>query len=173
MTWIALTTAPNKTRKVRKRLRRLGMTAYVPALVSKRIVPKGGKVRRKRSLTVLMPYVLVEVPASEVRALWLHSVLSVKDVQGVVQIDGAAALIPQTNIDRLKDQVQRLVLEMAAKRHKAKLRKGGRAAIKSGSLAGRAGTVQWVSAKRVGLEARLFGAARVIAVERENVESAA
>ena len=45
--------------------------------------------------------------------------------------------------------------------------------VKSGSLEGRVGTVQWVSAKRVGLEARLFGAARVIAVDRENVESAA
>jgi len=32
--------------------------------------------------------------------------------------------------------------------------------------------VQWVTAKRVGLEARLFGASRVIAVDRENVEAA-
>ena len=60
-----------------------------------------------------------------------------------------------------------------AARHRRWLRKGGKAVVKSGSLAGRVGTVQWVTAKRVGLEARLFGAARVITVERDNVESAA
>jgi hypothetical protein len=73
MTWIALTTAPNKARAVRKRLRRRGESAYIPAMVSKRIITKGTRPRRKRIITVLMPYVLVRAPEhTSVRALWLH-----------------------------------------------------------------------------------------------------
>ena len=64
-------------------------------------------------------------------------------------------------------------MEASAVLKRGKVRRGGKVTIKSGSLAGRVGTVQWVTAKRVGLEAMLFGAARVITVERENVESAA
>ena len=85
MTWIALTTAPNKARAVRKRLRRRGESAYIPAMVAKRIIPKGTRTRRKRFITVLMTYVLVRAPEhTGVRALWLHGVLSVKDVSGVL-----------------------------------------------------------------------------------------
>ena len=174
MTWIALTTAPNKARAVRKRLRRRGESAYVPAMVAKRIIPKGTKTRRKRFITVLMPYVLVRAPEQAgVRALWLHGVLSVKDVSGVLHAGDDPAWIPDHAIDDLKAEVARVILEASAARHRRWLRKGGKAVVKSGSLAGRVGTVQWVTAKRVGLEARLFGAARVITVERENVESAA
>ena len=174
MTWIALTTAPNKARAVRKRLRRRGESAYVPAMVAKRIIPKGTKTRRKRFITVLMPYVLVRAPEQAgVRALWLHGVLSVKDVSGVLHAGDDPAWIQDHAIDDLKAEVARIILEASAARHRRWLRKGGKAVVKSGSLAGRVGTVQWVTAKRVGLEARLFGAARVITVERENVESAA
>ena len=174
MTWIALTTAPNKARAVRKRLRRRGESAYVPVMVAKRIIPKGTKTRRKRFITVLMTYVLVRAPDhAGVRALWLHGVLSVKDVSGVLHAGDDPAWIPDHAIDGLKAEVARMVLEASAARHRRWLRKGGKAVVKAGSLAGRVGTVQWVTAKRVGLEARLFGAARVIAVDRENVESAA
>ena len=174
MTWIALTTAPNKARAVRKRLRRRGESAYIPAMVAKRIIPKGTRTRRKRFITVLMPYVLVKAPEhAGVRALWLHGVLSVKDVSGVLYSDDGPAWIPDHAIEELRAEVARIVLETSAARHRRWLRKGGKAVVKSGSLAGRVGTVQWVTAKRVGLEARLFGAARVITVERDNVESAA
>ena len=174
MTWIALTTAPNKARAVRKRLRRRGESAYIPAMVAKRIIPKGTRTRRKRFITVLMPYVLVRSPEHDsVRALWLHGVLSVKDVSGVLHAGDDPAWIPDHVIDDFKAEVARIVLEARAVRDRRLLFKSGKAVIKSGSLAGRVGTVQWVSAKRVGLEARLFGAARVIAVERDNVESAA
>ena len=174
MTWIALTTAPNKARAVRKRLRRRGESAYIPAIVGKRIIPKGTRTRRKRIITVLMPYVLVRSPEHDsVRALWLHGVLSVKDVSGVLHAGDDPAWIPDHVIDDFKAEVARIVLEARAVRDRRLLFKSGKAVIKSGSLAGRVGTVQWVSAKRVGLEARLFGAARVIAVERDNVESAA
>ena len=174
MTWIALTTAPNKARAVRKRLRRRGESAYVAAIVTKRIITKGTKTRRKRFITVLMTYVLVRAPEHiGVRALWLHGVLSVKDVSGVLYSDDGPAWIPDHAMDDLKAEVARIVLEVRAVRSLRLLRKGGKAVVKSGSLAGRVGTVQWVTAKRVGLEARLFGAARVITVERENVESAA
>jgi len=174
MTWIALTTAPNKARAVRKRLRRRGESAYVPAMVAKRIIPKGIRTRRKRIITVLMPYVLVRAPEhTSVRALWLHGVLSVKDVSGVLYAGDDPAWIPDHAIEELKAEVARIILEASAARHRRWLSKGGKAVVKSGYLAGRVGTVQWVTAKRVGLEARLFGAARVIAVDRENVEAAA
>lgn len=174
MTWIALTTAPNKARAVRKRLRRRGESAYVPAMVTKRIITKGTKTRRKRFITVLMPYVLVRAPEQAgVRALWLHGVLSIKGVSGVLHAGDDPAFIPDHAIDGLKAEVARIILEASAARHRRWLRKGGKAVVKAGSLAGRVGTVQWVTAKRVGLEARLFGAARVITVERDNVESAA
>ena len=174
MTWIALTTAPNKARAVRKRLRRRGESAYIPAMVSKRIITKGTRPRRKRIITVLMPYVLVRAPEHHsVRALWMHGVLSIKGVSGVLHAGDDPAWIPDHAIEELRAEVARMVLEASAARHRRWLRKGGKAVVKSGSLAGRVGTVQWVTAKRVGLEARLFGAARVITVERENVESAA
>jgi len=173
MTWIALTTAPNKARAVRKRLRRRGESAYVPAMVAKRIIPKGTRTRRKRFITVMMPYVLVRAPEQAgVRALWLHGVLSVKDVSGVLHAGDDPAWIQDHAIEELKAEVARIILEASAARHRSWLRKGGKVTIKSGSLAGRVGTVQWVTAKRVGLEARLFGASRVIAVDRENVEAA-
>lgn len=173
MTWIALTTAPNKARAVRKRLRRRGESAYIPAMVSKRIIPKGTRTRRKRFVTVLMSYVLVRAPEHiGVRALWLYGVLSVKDVSGVLHAGDDPAWIPDHAIEELRAEVARMVLETSAARHRRWLRKGGKAVVKSGSLAGRVGTVQWVTAKRVGLEARLFGAARVIAVDRENIEAA-
>ena len=174
MTWIALTTAPNKARAVRKRLRRRGESAYIPAIVGKRIIPKGTRTRRKRIITVLMPYVLVRAPEHHsVRALWMHGVLSIKGVSGVLHAGDGPAFIPDHAIEELRAEVARMVLEASAARHRRWLRKGGKAVVKAGSLAGRVGTVQWVTAKRVGLEARLFGAARVIAVDRENVESAA
>lgn len=173
MTWIALTTAPNKARAVRKRLRRRGESAYIPAMVAKRIIPKGTRTSRKRIITVLMPYVLVRAPEhTSVRALWLHGVLSVKDVSGVLHAGDDPAWIPDHAVDGLKAEVARIILEASAARHRRWLRRGGKAVVKTGSLAGRVGTVQWVTAKRVGLEARLFGAARVIAVDRENVEAA-
>ena len=174
MTWIALTTAPNKARAVRKRLRRRGESAYIPALVGKRIIPKGTRTRRKRFITVLMTYVLVRAPEhTGVRALWLHGVLSVKDVSGVLYSGDSPSWIPDHAMDDLKAEVARIVLEASVIHSRRQLHHGGKAVVKSGSLAGRVGTVQWVTAKRVGLEARLFGAARVITVERENVESAA
>ena len=163
MTWIALPTAPNKARAVRKRLRRRGESAYVPAMVAKRIIPKGTKTRRKRFITVLMPYVLVRAPEQAgVRARWLHGGLSVKDVSGVLHAGDDPAWIPDHAIEELKAEVARMVLEASAARHRRWLRKGGKAVVKSGSLAGRVGTVQWVTAKRGGLEARLIGAARVV-----------
>ena len=174
MTWIALTTAPNKASAVRKRLRRRGESAYIPAMVSKRIITKGTRPRRKRIITVLMPYVLVRAPEHHsVRALWMHGVLSIKGVSGVLHAGDDPAWIPDHAIEELRAEVARMVLEASAARHRRWLRKGGKAVVKAGSLAGRVGTVQWVTAKRVGLEARLFGAARVITVERDNVESAA
>jgi len=51
-------------------------------------------------------------------------------------------------------------------------RNGDRVRVKAGSLAGRAGTVTWVNAKRVELEAMLFGRMRQVIVKREDVKAA-
>lgn len=173
MTYIALRADHAHLRKVRKRLRRKGNVAYVPALVTKRIIPKGLKTRRKRHVIPLMSYILVKVPeAPSVWNLWLHDVLATKDVRGYVKIDEGPALIPNSNIEHLKAEVARLCSEVAQARHKARLRSGGKATIKTGSLAGKIGTVEWIKGKRVGLEAKLFGSTRVIEVAKENLEAA-
>lgn len=77
MTWIALTTAPTRPAPSTKWLRRRGESAYIPAMVAKRMIPKGTKTRRKRFITVLMTYVLVRGARARrcSRALWLHGVL--------------------------------------------------------------------------------------------------
>ncbi len=53
MSYIALTADQSRVRKVRKRLRRKGYAAYVPCIVTKRVIPKGGKLSRKRRIVPL------------------------------------------------------------------------------------------------------------------------
>ena len=65
-----------------------------------------------------------------------------------------------------------MVQTIAAQSHKRWLRSGMKATVKAGSLAGKTGTVQWVRGKRAGLEARLFGAARVVEVPVGDLEAA-
>ncbi len=176
MTYIAIRADHAKLLRVRKRLRRKGNGAYVPAIVTKRLVPKGLKTRRKRRITPLMGYILVKVPEMiarpEVYDLWLYGVLETKDVRGYVALGDVPARIPVRSVQDLKDAVAKIRLEAEASRHRARLSKGGRAAIKSGSLAGKIGTVDWIKGKRVGLEAKLFGTTRVIEVAKDNLEAA-
>lgn len=174
MSWIAIMTEPGKTRIVRKRLRRAGLNAYVPSIIMRDLVIRASAAKRRRRIVPLMPYVLVEDPDhSPVRHLMLHHVLTTRGVTGYVGTDGLGpSIIPDRDVSELRTRVADMVLELAAKRHRAVLSKGDRVRVKAGSLMGRAGTVTWVNAKRVELEAMLFGSVRRVTVKREDVEAA-
>lgn len=171
MSYIVLTAEPSKLRKVRRRLRRKGYTAYLPAIIQKRIVIKGGKACHKRRIIPLMSYILVEAPSHSFDT-WLHDVLETDDVRGYLKSGDRPATVSLGTLLSFKIDVAKLVFEMEASRHKAKLRRGAKYAVKSGSLAGRVGTVKWLRGKKAGLEAKLFGSVRVIEVAAENLEAA-
>ena len=173
VSYIAITADHAKLRKVRKRLRRSGCNAYLPAIVAKRIVPKGRKLRHRRHVLPLMSYVLVEAPSRpDVFDLWLYSVLTTKDVRGYVKVGDMPALISQASVDNLKAGVKDIRFQIAAARHRSRVGLGSKSAIKTGSLAGKVGTIQWIRGKKAGLEARLFGSMRVVEVDVENLEAA-
>jgi transcription antitermination factor NusG len=174
MSYIAITAENHmKLLKVRRELRRKGYAAYVPAIVHRRPFLKGRKVKYRRHITKLIPYILAETPEHEaMRDLWLHEVKSIKDVRGYVTINGKPALIADRDIADLKASVSDMLSEIEKSRHKRWLRTGSKASIKSGTLAGKTGTIQWIKRKRVGLEARLFGSMRVVEVEIERLEAA-
>lgn len=174
MSWVAIMTEPGKTRIVRKRLRRAGLNAYVPSIVMRDLVIRASAAKRRRRIVTLMPYVLVEEHEHfQARHLMLHHVLATRGVMGCVGIDGRGpSIIPDRDVSELRARVADMVLELKAQRHRAVLSKGDRVRIKAGSLMGRAGTVTWVNAKCVELEAMLFGSVRRVTVKREDVEAA-
>ena len=171
MTYVAITAKHCHLRKVRRRLRRKGYTAYLPAIIQKRIVIKGGKACHKRRIIPLMSYILVEAPSHSFDT-WLHDVLETDDVRGYLKSGDRPATVSLGTLLSFKIDVAKLVFEMEASRHKAKLRRCAKYAVKSGSLAGRVGTVKWLRGKKAGLEAKLFGSVRVIEVAAENLEAA-
>lgn len=171
MTYIAITAKHCHLRKVRRRLRRKGYTAYLPAIIQKRIVIKGGKACHKRRVVPLMNYILVQRPEADTDA-WLHDVLETDDVRGYLKSGDKPATVSLGTLLSFKIDVAKMVFEMEAMRHKAKLRRGAKYAIKTGSLAGKAGTVKWIRGKKAGLEAKLFGSVRVIEVAADNLEAA-
>lgn len=173
MSFIAITAKAQHLRKVRKRLRRKGYAAYLPAIVRTRVTAKGSKLKRRRHVSPLMSYVLVEFQADESTAgLTLYDVLETKDVRGYLQSGNGPALIPAHEVEAVRQEVAAMVQTIAAQSHKRWLRSGMKATVKAGSLAGKTGTVQWVRGKRAGLEARLFGAARVVEVQTADLEAA-
>lgn len=171
MSYIALTAKYCDLLKVRRRLRRKGYTAYLPAIVQKRIVIKGGKPSHKRRVVPLMSYILVEAPSHSFDT-WLHDVLETDDVRGYLKSGDKPAMVSLGTLLSFKIDVAKMVFEMEAMRHKGRLRRGAKYTIKSGSLAGKAGTVQWIRGKKAGLEAKLFGSMRVVEVAADNLEAA-
>ncbi|MBK8772320.1 MAG: hypothetical protein IPM06_18130 [Rhizobiales bacterium] len=171
MSFIAITAKHCHLRKVRHRLRCKGFTAYLPAIVHKRIVNKGGKPCHKRRVVPLMSYILVQVPSHGFDT-WLHDVLETDDVRGYLKSGDKPATVSLGTLLSFKIDVAKMVFEMEAQRHKMKLKRGAKYAIKSGSLAGKAGTVKWIRGKKAGLEAKLFGSVRVIEVAADNLEAA-
>jgi transcription antitermination factor NusG len=171
--YIAITANYSKIRKVRRRLRRKGLTVYVPAIVTRRPIAKGSRLKYRRRITVLMTYILVKAPDhSAVFDLWLYDILSTKDVRGYLKNNSQAATIPDSAVEDIKTTVAKLVSQMRTVNHKRWLREGAKASIKDGSLAGKTGKVQWVRKNRAGLEAMLFGSMRVVEVDAKNLEAA-
>jgi transcription antitermination factor NusG len=172
LTWIVITAEPSKLRKVRRRLRRKGYQAYLPAIARVRAIAKGSKVKRRRVLTPLMSYILVKAPCDSIFDLWLYDVTSTKDVRGYLKTADRPALVPDLDIQALKAKVKWLRFESEARTMKRRLRSGMKARVKEGTLAGKAGTVQWVRGAKAGLEAQLFGSMRVVEVKAKDLEAA-
>lgn len=174
MTYIAITTDHAKLLKVRRRLRRKGVEAYLPAIVHRRPIVKSAKVRYRRRITPLMSYILAKAPDHPAaRDLWLYDVLQTKDVRGYVKVQDEPALILIGQVNALKEAVSQMRQELDRQRHKRWLRTGQKASIKNGTLAGKTGTIQWLKKNKAGLEAKLFGSMRVVEVPVSSLEHAA
>lgn len=173
MTHIAITADYQKLIKVRRALRRKGVEAYLPAIVLKRPVLKSAKLKYKRRVTPMMRYIIAKAPDHpSARDLWLHDVKTMKHVRGYVTIQGEPALIRDSDVLELRKAVSEILLSMEAARHKRWLRTGSKVSIKAGSLAGKTGTIQDIKRKRVELEMMLFGAKRIVTVEKDSLEAA-
>ena len=173
MSYIVVTAEPSKLRKVRRRLRRKGYQAYLPAIARVRAIAKGSKVKRKRHVTPLMSYILVKAPCDSIFDLWLYDVTSTKDVRGYLKSSNdKAASVTEADLLALKAKVKWLRFETEARSMKRRLRSGMKARVKEGSLAGKLGTVQWVRGAKAGLEAQLFGSMRVVEVPSSALEAA-
>jgi transcription antitermination factor NusG len=64
----------------------------------------------------------------------------------------------------------RFAMEVSAA--KRRLRKGMKARVTDGTLAGKSGTIEWVRGAKAGLEAQLFGSMRVVEVPASALEAA-
>lgn len=172
MSYIVITADPAKLRKVRRRLRRKGYQAYLPAIARVRAVAKGGKLKRRRTITPLMSYILVQAPSEHVLDLWLYDVTSTKDVRGYLKTDDRVSLVSEHTVQSLVRSVEKMRAQQKAQFAKQVLSVGMKAAVNKGSLAGKIGTVQWVRGCRAGLEAQLFGSMRVVEVPASALEAA-
>lgn len=172
MSYIVITADPSKLRLVRRRLRRKGYAAYLPAIARVRAVAKGGKLKRRRTITPLMSYILVQVPSEHVLDLWLYDVTSTKDVRGYLKQSDMPALVTDAAMTELRATIRNVRFMMEASAAKRRLRKGMKARVTDGTLAGKSGTIEWVRGARIGLEAQLFGSMRVVEVPASALEAA-
>ena len=170
--WIVITADPAKLRKVRRRLRRKGYPAYLPAIARVRAVAKGGKLKRRRTITPLMSYILVQAPSEHVLDLWLYDVTSTEDVRGYLKQSDMPALVTDAAMTELRATIRNVRFMMEASAAKRRLRKGMKARVTDGTLAGKSGTIEWVRGARIGLEAQLFGSMRVVEVPASALEAA-
>lgn len=175
MTYIAIQADYQKLRKVRRTLRKQGVEAYLPAIVQRRPRAKAGRIVYKRHVTPLMSYILAKAPEHQAaRDLWLHSIRETKDVRGYVTIDGTPAYVSDNDVLAVWCQVSDMhrEIELSKKKRKRWFVAGAKARLQDGMLAGRVGTVQWIRNNGVGLEMMLFGAKRVVTVQRDKLEAA-
>lgn len=172
MTYIALTAKHHDLRKVRKRLRRRGLTAYVPCVAQKVFVTKGEKSGRRTRVATISNYIYVEAPANAAMLpLFIHSLTQTKGVIG--RVDG---LIPDDDVTYMRAYVDAMLFEMAAARQRAKkktlLRRGDKARVTGGHFKEAVGKISWINKKALQLEAELNGRRQKIVVSRDSVEAA-
>jgi transcription antitermination factor NusG len=172
LSYIVITADPAKLRKVRKRLRRKGYTAYLPAIARVRAVAKGGKLKRRRTITPLISYILVQAPSEHVLDLWLYDVTSTKDVRGYLKTKESTAVVSDLACQDLKKAVARFIKALNALAIHTALRKGMKARVTDGTLAGKSGQIQWIRGAKAGLEAQLFGSMRVVEVPAKSLVAA-
>lgn len=173
MSWIVVTANPQNIRKARKRLRRQGYEAYLPAVCVRRVVAKGRTVKRYRVIKPLMSYIMVKTKQPEFVNVDLLAIIATKDVRGYLKSGDGPALVRDGVIAELRDDISKARLAAEALRHKRRLRAGMKARVSSGALAGKVGSVAWIRGKKAGLEAKLLGSMRVVEVEVGQLEVAA
>lgn len=170
MSWIVVTAKTTDLRKARRALRRKGYRAYIPALSGYRLSAKGGRLRRRRQITLLMSYILVEAPDARIQNLWLHDVLSTDKVQGYLKSNDAPALVPADVVQALADTVRNGRLVAAANAAKRRLRKGDKAIAKAGAFNMHAGTVLQIKKRVAQWETYLFGRPTVVTIAEKDLE---
>ena len=167
MTWYAITVQGKPVLAVRRLLRQQGIEAYVPAHA--RYVTG----RKRRVVSPLMQYIFVRPPGDEVTALWMHQVNETDFVRGFLgsRSETGARTIRDVEIDELKAHLIVVMEQTVEARRRRYIRRGGKAIIKAGPLAGRHGTVVWTNGMRAKLEANFWGA-RFVEIAVENLEAA-
>ena len=174
MTYYAIQTEPGRLPVVRQLLRRAGHDCYLPAEI------RYSHRRKKRLIVPMMPYLFVKAPhlfskaPPKVQALWMHQIKAVRHVKGFVAMTRLEGPIPLADdkIDVLRRSIDDWRSVERARKTLSGLRKGGKAVVKHGPLAGRKGTVTWVSGNRAKLEAFIFGTSRVVTVQVDQLEAA-
>ena len=169
MTWIAIRTEPGRLPVVRQLLRKQGETCYLPAEI------RFNHRRRKRIVVPMMPYLFIKTPyEEELTSLWMHKVKGTRYVKGFVSVNALIGPHPiaDSSIDLLRRSISDLQQVERARKTMRGLRKGKRAVIKNGPLAGRKGTVSWMNGNRAKLEALIFGSVRTVTVSLEQLEAA-
>ena len=173
MSYIVITADPAKLRKVRKRLRRKGYTAYLPAIARVRAVAKGGKLKRRRIITPLMSYIFVEVPDEAVMDLWLYDVTQTKDVKSYMKTSERPALVSDNDIAGLAASIKNMMFVAQANAMRRRLRKGDAAKAKNGAFTNHAGTVLDIRKQMVKWETYLFGRPTVVMMKSDDLEKVA
>lgn len=168
MTFYALRAEPGRLPVVRQLLRRQGMECYLPAEIRR------NHRRNKRIIVPMMPYLFVKAPEPELQALWMQQVRATRHVKGFVAVNAMSGPHPihDAKIEVLKRSIKDVRDVNRAKKQLSALRRGGKAVVKSGPLAGRKGTVKHTTSRMTKLEAWIFGTMRVVTVETEKLEAA-
>jgi len=168
LTFYALRAEPGRLPVVRQLLRRQGVECYLPAEIRR------NHRRNKRIIVPMMPYLFVKAPAPELQALWMQQVRATRHVKGFVAVNAMSGPHPisDAKIEVLKRSIKDFRDVNRAKKQLSALRRGGKAVVKSGPLAGRKGTVKHTTSRMTKLEAWIFGTIRVVTVETEKLEAA-
>ena len=175
MSYIVVTAEPAKLRKVRRRLRRKGYTAYLPAIARRKAYMKdvGGKqviVKRKLIVSPLMSYIFVEVPDAHVMDLWLYDVKATRDARDYLKSGDSPALVPGDKIAELKTFIERSLSHAEAMEIRKRLFKGDSAKAKNGAFANHAGVVLEIRKQVVKWETYLFGRPTTVLMKADDLE---